>query len=50
MHQDFHGTHLRTFGGHSTPHISKTINFKLSQNSRPSYLAMPCHTAKHGHV
>jgi len=50
VHQDFHGIHLGTFGGQSNPHISKTTNFNFSQNSPPSHLAMPCCTAKLGHV
>ena len=50
VHQDFHFIHLRTFGGLSNHHISKTTNFIFSQNSPPSYLAMPCCTAKLGHV
>jgi len=40
VHQEFHGIHLGTFGGHSNPHISKTTNFIFSQNSPPSHLAM----------
>ncbi|QCD94194.1 hypothetical protein DEO72_LG5g2275 [Vigna unguiculata] len=41
VHQEFHGNHLGAFGGQSKPHISNTTNFKFSQNSPPSYLAMP---------
>ena len=41
VHQEFHGIHLGTFGGHSNPHTSKTTNFIFSQNSPPSHLAMP---------
>jgi len=33
VHQDFHGTHLGTFGGLSNHHIPKTTNFIFSQNS-----------------
>jgi len=50
MHQDFHGIHLGTIVGLSNPHISKTTNFNFSQNSPPSYLAMPWCTANLGHV
>jgi len=41
VHQDFHAIHLRTFVGHSHPHISKTTNFIFSQNSPPSHQVMP---------
>jgi len=50
VHQDFHGIHLGTFVGLSNPHISKTTNFIFSQNSPPSYLAMPWCTDNLGHV
>ena len=50
VHQDIHGIHLGTFVGLSNPHISKITNFIFSQNSSPSYLAMPWCTAKLGHV
>ena len=50
VHQDFHGIHLGAFGGQSNPHISKTTNFNLSQNSAPSHLAMPWCTDQLGHV
>jgi len=50
VHHDFQGIHLGAFGGQSNPHISKTTNFNFSQNSPPSHLAMPCCTAKLGHV
>jgi len=50
MHQDFHGIHLGTFGGPSNHHISKTTNFIFSQNSPPSYLAMPWCTDQLGQV
>jgi len=50
VHQDFHGIYLGTFGGLSNPHISKITNFIFSQNSPPCHLAMPCCTAKLGHV
>jgi len=49
-HQDFHGIHLGTFGGQSNHHISKTTNFKFSQNSPPSHLAMPWCIDQLGHV
>jgi len=45
VHQEFHGIHLGTFGGHSNPHNSKTMNFIFSQNSPPSHLAMSWCTA-----
>ncbi|QCE06117.1 hypothetical protein DEO72_LG9g1128 [Vigna unguiculata] len=41
VRQEFHGIHLGAFGGHSNPHISKTMNFIFSQNSPPSHLPMP---------
>ena len=37
VHQEFHGIHLGTFGGHSNPHISKTTNFIFSQNSHQAF-------------
>jgi len=50
VHQDFHGIHLGTFLGLSSPHISKTTNFIFSQNSTPSHLAMPWCTDNLAHV
>ena len=50
MHEDFYGIHFGAFGGHSSLNISKATNLNLSQNSPPSHLAMPCHTAKLGYV
>jgi len=50
VHQDFHGIHLRTFGGLSNPHISKITNFYFSQNSPPTHLAMPWCTDQLGQV
>jgi len=44
MHQDFYGTHLGAFVGHSNQHISKTTKFIFSQNSLLSNLAKSCHT------
>jgi len=41
VHQYFQGIQLGTFVGLSNPHISKIMNFILSQNSPPSHLAMP---------
>jgi len=42
VHHDTHVIDLGTFGGHFKPHISKTVNFKFSQNSPPSHLANSC--------
>jgi len=50
VHQDFRGIHLGTFVGLSNPHISKTTNFMLSQNSPPSSLAMSWCTDNLDHV
>jgi len=50
VHQEFHGIHLGTFVGLSNPHILKTTNFIFSQNSPPSYLAMPRCTDQLGQV
>jgi len=38
VHEEFHGIHLGTFVGLSNPHISKIMNFIVSQNSLPSHL------------
>jgi len=50
MHQEFYGTHLGTFVGHSNLHISKIRNFNFSQNTPPKHLPKPCHTDQLGHV
>jgi len=43
MHQEFHGIHLGIFVGLFNPHISKTMNFIFSQNSRQTI--WQCHYA-----
>jgi len=35
VHQDFHGIHLGIFGGHSNPHIPKTMNFQFFTKHSP---------------
>ena len=50
VHQEFHGIHLGTFVGFSNPHIPKTTNFIISQNSPPSTIALPWCTDSLGHM
>jgi len=60
VHQDFQVIYLGTFGRHSNPHISKSMNFNFIisksmnfnfiQNFPPSHLGKPWHTATLGHV
>jgi len=50
VHQHFHGIHLGTFVGLTNLHLSKIMNFILTQNSPRSHLAMPWCTDQFGRV
>ena len=50
VHQEFYGIHLRTFVGHSNPHISKNLNLLFHKHCPSSHLAMSWCTDQLGHV